>query len=168
MVKPPSGMGILQHLIHSLRSRHQKLGLAESCTGGKLSARIVEQAGVSDNYCGSAVTYSDEAKVEMLGVRRETLRDHGAVSSETAREMAMGTRSKLKCDWAVAITGIAGPTGGTENKPVGTVHFSVSGPGFDSQRKKVFTGTRIEIQEQSVDFALEFLAGAISGAEAKS
>lgn len=147
----------LQSIIEKLRSRKQTVGFAESCTGGLLSATLSAVPGVSDIYLGSIVSYSYQAKVDLLGVSWSLLKDEGAVSEKVARQMAQGLRNQLKCHWSVSITGIAGPTGGTEEKPVGTVWFSVSGPGFEQAERKLFSGSRTDIQKASVDFATTFL-----------
>lgn len=147
----------LQELIKSLRDRKLTVGFAESCTGGALSAFLTEQPGVSDIFLGSVVSYSNEAKVDLLGVRRDTLMQEGAVSEGVARQMARGARDKLKSDCSVAVTGIAGPSGGSAAKPVGTVCFAVCGPGFEEFRNKFFSGSRGQIQQQAVDFAIELL-----------
>lgn len=148
----------LQELIKSLRDQKLTVGFAESCTGGALSAFLTEQPGVSDIFLGSVVSYSNEAKMDLLGVSRDTLMQEGAVSEAVARQMAHGVRRQLKTDWSVAITGIAGPTGGTSGKPVGTVCFAIAGPGFESSRKEFFSGDRKVIQQQSVDCAVSWLA----------
>ena len=148
----------LQELIRSLRDQKLTVGFAESCTGGALSAFLTEQPGISDIFLGSVVSYSNEAKVDLLGVRRDTLMQEGAVSESVARQMAHGVRRQLKTDWSVAITGIAGPTGGTPGKPVGTVCFAIVGPGFEDSRKELFSGDRKAIQQQSVDCAIGWLA----------
>lgn len=147
----------VQALIDRLRTRNQTVSFAESCTGGLLSATLSAVAGVSDIYLGSIVSYSYQAKVDLLGVSWNVLRVEGAVSDRVARQMARGAREKLKSDWSVSITGIAGPTGGTPEKPVGTVWFAISGPGFEATERKLFSGGRIEIQKQSADFAVELL-----------
>lgn len=147
----------LQELIRSLRNQKLTVGFAESCTGGALSAFLTEQAGISDIFLGSVVSYSNEAKVDLLGVRRDTLMHEGAVSEAVARQMAQGARKQLKTDWSVAVTGIAGPTGGSSEKPVGTVCFAIAGPGFEESRKEHFLGVRKAIQQRSVDFAVSWL-----------
>ncbi|WP_413943946.1 CinA family protein [Bdellovibrio sp. HCB-162] len=147
----------LQELIRSLRDRKLTVGFAESCTGGALSAFLTEQPGVSDIFLGSVVSYSNEAKVDLLGVRRDTLMQEGAVSEKVARQMAHGVRRQLKTDWSVAITGIAGPTGGTPTKPVGTVCIAIAGPGFEDSRKEFFSGDRKAIQQRSVDYSVRWL-----------
>ncbi len=147
----------LQELIRSLRSRKLTLSFAESCTGGALSAFLTEQAGVSDIFLGSVVSYSNEAKVDLLGVRRDTLMQEGAVSESVARQMACGARRQLKSDWSVALTGIAGPSGGTATKPVGTVCIAIAGPSFEESRKVIFSGNRKAIQQETVDYSVRWL-----------
>ncbi len=147
----------LQILIKSLRNQKLTLGFAESCTGGALSAFLTEQAGVSDIYLGSVVSYSNEAKVDLLGVRRDTLMQEGAVSELVALQMAQGLRRQLKTDWSIAVTGIAGPSGGTPQKPVGTVWIAICGPGFEEAKKQLFAGDRKAIQSATVDFSISWL-----------
>jgi nicotinamide-nucleotide amidase len=148
----------LQELLNLLRARKLTIGFAESCTGGLLSATLTALSGVSDVYMGSIVSYSNAAKMDVLGVDPEALKKEGAVSETVARQMAQGTRKQLKVDVSVAITGIAGPTGGTPDKPVGTVCFAVGGPGLaESSIRKHFSGGRNEVQEASVRFAIEYL-----------
>ena len=147
----------LQELIRSLRDQKLTVGFAESCTGGALSAFVTEQPGVSDIFLGSVVSYSNEAKVDLLGVRRDTLMQEGAVSESVARQMAHGVRRQLKTDWSVAITGIAGPSGGTPTKPVGTVCIAIAGPDFEDSRKELFSGDRKGIQQASVDYSVNWL-----------
>lgn len=108
------------------RARALTLTTAESCTGGLIAACFTEVAGASDVFERGYVTYSNSAKEELLSVGRETLAHFGAVSAETALEMAIGAREKAKSDIAIAVTGIAGPDGGTEAKPVGLVHIAVA------------------------------------------
>jgi len=147
----------LQDFIRSLRDQKLTVSFAESCTGGALSAFLTEQAGVSDLFMGSVVSYSNEAKEDLLGVRRDTLMQEGAVSESVARQMAHGVRRQLKTEWSVAITGIAGPSGGSPDKPVGTVCFAVAGPSFEDSRKEFFSGNRKAIQQASVDYAVSWL-----------
>lgn len=149
-------------VIERLRSLNQTLGFAESCTGGLASATLSSVAGVSDIFLGSVVSYSNQIKESLLQVSAGTLKNEGAVSEQTALQMAHGLRNQLKCHWSVAITGIAGPTGGTPEKPVGTVWFAVVGPGFEASQRKLFTGTRVEIQTQATQFAFEFLFQSLS------
>jgi PncC family amidohydrolase len=149
---------LLQEVLRLLRSRKLTIGFAESCTGGLLTATMTAAAGVSDVFMGSVVTYSNAAKVDVLGVSESALKAEGAVSELVAREMAQGTRRQMKVDVAIAITGIAGPSGGTPDKPVGTVCFAMSGPGIaEASVRKQFSGTRNEVQDASVRFAMEYL-----------
>ena len=149
---------LLQELLTLLRSRKLTIGFAESCTGGLLSASFTALSGVSDVFSGAVVSYSNGVKIEVLGVAESTLKKEGAVSEGVARQMAQGARKKLKVDVSVAITGIAGPTGGTPDKPVGTVCFASAGPGLaESSTQKHFSGGRKEVQEASVQFAVEYL-----------
>jgi nicotinamide-nucleotide amidase len=151
----------LQSLIEKLRLQKQTVGFAESCTGGLLSASLSAVPGVSDIYLGAIVSYSYQAKVDLLGVSWNVLKAEGAVSEKIARQMAQGVRNQLKSYWSVAITGIAGPTGGTPDKPVGTVWFAAAGPGFETAVKKLFSGDREKVQQQSVEFAIEMLLDAM-------
>lgn len=147
----------LQSVIEKLRSRKQTVGFGESCTGGLLSATLAAIPGVSDIFLGSVVSYAYEAKVDLLHVSWDVLKAEGAVSEKVAQQMAQGVRTQLKCHWSVAITGIAGPTGGSPEKPVGTVWFAVNGPGFETAVKKLFSGRRTDIQQAAVEFAIELL-----------
>lgn len=141
----------------SLRARRQTVGLAESCTGGSASALLAEQPGISDVLKGSIVAYSNEIKERVLGVPRELLDWHGAVSREVALAMAEGAVRKLGCDWSLAITGIAGPTGATPDKPVGTVHFGVAGPDGLRHHHRVFRWERTRIQRAAAFVGLNWL-----------
>ncbi len=130
---------LVQQVIQTLLKSRQTLSFAESCTGGMLSARIAEVPGVSAIYKGSVVSYSNEAKVEILGVGQSSLQLQGAVSQVVAQEMAQGVRHRFHTDWGVSITGIAGPTGGSKEKPVGTVWIAVSGASFANGMDGKFT-----------------------------
>lgn len=141
----------------------QTLGLAESCTGGLISGMIAERPGVSSFFVGSVVSYSSAVKSSILGVKNSSIQCHGEVSVPVALEMARGAREKLKTHWAVSVTGIAGPTGGTDEKPVGTVCFAVVGPGFEESMIQHFKNeSRSEIQLESARFAIEFLWDSIN------
>ena len=147
----------LDMLLKELRRRQLTLGFGESCTGGLLSGTLARIPGVSDLFMGSLVTYSYAAKVDLLGVSWETLQSFGAVSEEVVREMSQGVCHRLKVGCSIAITGIAGPSGGTPEKPVGTVWFAVKGPDFEVAEKQVFQGERQAIQDLSVEFGLDLL-----------
>ena len=138
-----------------LGANGQKLATAESCTGGWVAQCLTAIAGSSDWFERGFVTYSNEAKQEMLGVARETLDRHGAVSVATAQAMAQGALRRSRADGSVAITGIAGPTGGSPDKPVGTVCFGWAGPdGFTTTELCHLAGSRAEVRAQSVAYAL--------------
>lgn len=145
-------------LSKKLKSREWKITTVESCTGGGLAYALTEISGSSEWFERGFVTYSNLAKQEMVGVSLATLNSFGAVSAETAREMAEGALRFSQAQISVAITGIAGPTGGTPDKPIGTVHFAWAGINFETIVKKVLlTGTRTDIREKSIEIALEGL-----------
>jgi len=117
---------MLTTIANLLRKTNQTLCTAESCTGGYIAHLITSISGSSDYFVGGVVAYSDEVKENILGVKTETLKKHGAVSEQTVTEMAIGALTKFKTDYAIAVTGIAGPTGGTADKPVGTVWIAIA------------------------------------------
>ena len=147
--------------------RDWTIGTAESCTGGLLSAMIAREPGVSSFFRGSIVSYSRAIKVNVLKVPNSLIAVVGEVSVPVALEMARGARKVLECDWTISATGIAGPTGGTKEKPVGAVCFAVVGPGFESAVQKQFhskaplSEMRQDIQRQASLFAFEFLLSAM-------
>ncbi|TAH72159.1 MAG: competence/damage-inducible protein A [Anaerolineaceae bacterium] len=152
----------LEEAVVRLLIKHNlTLVTAESCTGGLLSGRIVNVAGASDTFKEGFITYSNQAKIKYLEVNPDILKTHGAVSEETAREMAIGAVKASGCDVSIAVTGIAGPGGGTEEKPVGLVYISchISGKTFISQRH--FKGSREKIREHSVVAALDLIRRSI-------
>lgn len=128
--------------VEFLRAKGLTLAFAESCTGGLVAKRVTDVAGCSDVFMGSCVTYANEAKMRVLGVKAETLEKYGAVSAETAREMAKGARERIGSDVAVSLTGIAGPGGGTEEKPVGTVYLAISTKNGEEVRKLSLSSMR--------------------------
>jgi nicotinamide-nucleotide amidase len=146
-----------------LVSRGQTLALAESCTGGKISARIVTNAGVSTYYLGSVIAYANSIKEDVLGVSPNLLRAVGAVSAPVALDMARGAQALTGATWTLSVTGIAGPTGGTDDKPVGTVWFGLVGPGIERAEHKLFQGARAQIQEDAVTYGLEILNKTLKG-----
>ena len=133
------------------------LALAESCTSGLMSAEIGELAGASQYFLGSIVTYSNEAKVRELGVSENIIQTEGAVSAIAAETMAQNCRSKFSADYACAITGVAGPSGGTPEKPVGTVFVAVASENSCVVKKYLFNGDRPKIQQQAALNALNQL-----------
>lgn len=134
------------------------LTTAESCTGGLVAERLTRVPGSSAYFLGGVVSYTNELKARLLGVPEETLAEHGAVSEPVARAMAMGVRSRLGSDYGIGITGIAGPDGGSEAKPVGTVHVALAGPGDEVAHRRVrFPGGRGRVRQQTSQLALELV-----------
>lgn len=146
-----------QAVTELLNDRGLTVTCAESCTGGLLSGRLINVSGVSGVYKAGFVTYSNEAKHELIGVRKSTLRKYGAVSPQTAGEMALGAAKAARSDVAVAVTGIAGPDGGTPEKPVGLVYIGCSVKGDVCVKKYQFSGSRSKIRESTVAAALTLL-----------
>lgn len=146
-------------LVTKLRTSSQQLALAESCTGGLLAAKIVEQAGASDIFGFGVVSYSNEAKEKLLNVRADLINEHGAVSAQVAAAMAQGALQRSGADLALSITGIAGPSGGTDAKPVGLVYFGLAGqrPRAYAERKIFANRGRNYIQQQAILYALRWL-----------
>ena len=130
---------------------------AESCTGGLIAAMLTDVPGSSAYYLGGYVTYSNESKSELLGVPAATILQHGAVSDETARAMAEGVRARFQCDWGIGVTGIAGPGGGTPEKPVGTVNLAIAGRGSIWSRRLSLFGDRSAIRLSTARIALDQL-----------
>ncbi|MEP6994994.1 MAG: competence/damage-inducible protein A [Acidobacteriota bacterium] len=150
-----------------LREAGQKIALAESCTGGLASSMLTEIPGSSDYFLGAVVSYADAAKEDLLGVGPETLRAHGAVSEEAAKEMALGARERFDADLALSITGIAGPAGGSPEKPVGTVFFALAGrDGGVRASQRLFVGDRAVVRRAACLHAFEMLRRRLSGATA--
>ncbi len=156
-------LNIRHDVVNLLSLKNWTVGFAESCTGGLISSQLTELAGVSKVYKGSVVSYSNQVKADVLGVSEKELQDHGAVSSEVAIKMAKGAKSVLKTNVALSVTGIAGPGGGSLEKPVGLVFIAVVGPDFEKVERHVFTSSngdqlsRHEIQLESSKKAWELL-----------
>jgi nicotinamide-nucleotide amidase len=149
-----------------MRERKLTLALAESCTGGLVAARLTEMAGASEFFERGYVTYSDRAKMDLLGVDARLIERAGAVSEEVARAMAEGARRAAGVDVALAITGIAGPGGGTPDKPVGLVFLAMAGKLGDRVRKAHFPGERERVRHQACQATLEMLRRALLGLSA--
>lgn len=140
-----------------LRSQGQSLSVAESCTGGMLGGAVTSVAGSSDVFEGGGITYSNNLKKRLLDVDVSTLEQHGAVSAPVAREMAQGAVENFESSCAVGVTGIAGPSGGTPEKPVGLVHFGFWFPETLRHERRTFEGDRETVRFQSVKFAIKIL-----------
>jgi competence/damage-inducible protein CinA-like protein len=163
------GETIDEQVAKLLRDQGLKLGLAESCSGGMLAARITNPPGASDYFMGSVVSYSYAAKEELLGVPKDLLERHGAVSPEVAEAMAMGALERFGADVAVSITGVAGPTGGTEEKPVGYVCFNARlADGTAIARDPVIPGDRHDIRERSALVAMHLLRNLLGAGDEAS
>jgi nicotinamide-nucleotide amidase len=153
-----------------LRASDATVATAESCTGGLIGSYLTDVPGSSDYFDRTLATYSYESKMDLVGVARETLDEHGAVSEPVARQMARGVRDTAGTTWGVSTTGIAGPDGGSADKPVGTVFIGVAYRGewgtqdsFARVRRHEFDGTRTEVKEQIARQALEDLLTAVEG-----
>ncbi len=151
--------GTAEKLLYLCRTRGLMIATAESCTGGMITAALTDIAGSSDVVDRGFITYSNQAKADMLGVPKVTIAEFGAVSEEVARAMACGAVIRSRADIAVAVTGIAGPGGGSVNKPVGLVHLAAaSKSGLVLQKECMFANqTREEVRTQTVAAAFEIL-----------
>ena len=147
----------LQNLASNLATQNLKVTCAESCTGGLLAANLTSLPGSSAWFDMGFVTYSNEAKQQMLNVNPSTLAHYGAVSEEVVREMALGALISSKADYALSISGIAGPTGGSEEKPVGLVWFGLASKKRIWAESKIFNGDRDQIRAQAVQHAVQLL-----------
>ena len=144
----------MNELFVLLRKRKLTVSTAESCTGGMIASTITNVSGASEFFGTGVVTYSNEAKIKLINVKPETLEKFGAVSEQTVIEMAEGVLKLSEADVSVAVTGIAGPTGGTAEKPVGLVYIGVSGKHGTVTFKNIFYGNREQVRKQTVDKAL--------------
>jgi PncC family amidohydrolase len=154
----------LSSIASALIERNQTLATAESCTGGLVGGALTRLPGSSAWYRGGIVAYSNSLKACLLDVPPGILASHGAVSPETARAMAEGARRTCKADWAVSLTGIAGPDGGTPEKPVGLVFMAVAGPGQTQLFEHRFSGNRHHVRAAAVTAILEHLLDTIGSA----
>lgn len=145
-----------------LVSKKLTIATAESCTGGLLSGRLINYPGISSSFLEGVVTYSNEAKMKYLGVRKETLDRVGAVSEETAEEMALGIAKAAGTDIGISVTGIAGPGGGTEEKPVGLVYVGLCIRGTVKVKKLNLTGDRQSVRNKTVITALDWVRSEIN------
>ena len=150
-------MTVAEKLVEILRAQGLVCATAESCTGGGIGSAITSVPGSSEVYAGGVVSYSNAVKHDVLGVSQESLDRHGAVSPEVAGEMAEGARRLLKADLAVSVTGIAGPGGGSAEKPVGLVWFGLASARGTRTEKAIFAGDRARVREQAVLHALGML-----------
>lgn len=150
-------MNVAENLVALLKARGLTCATAESCTGGGVGSAITAVSGSSAVFAGGVISYSNEVKRDVLGVSADILQNVGAVSSETAAQMAEGARRLLKTDLAVSLTGIAGPDGGSEEKPVGLVWFGLATKDGVRTEKCIFRGDRAQVRAQAVTHALGML-----------
>ena len=144
-----------------LKESNARVSFAESLTGGRIAAALIENSGASAVIDESYVTYAPESKIRLLGVKRETVEEKGVVSAECAREMAEGVRKISAADWGVSATGLAGPDGGTEETPVGTVFIGIASARGAHSHECHFAGDRESVRLQAVTRAFELLCEAI-------
>ena len=149
----------------ALRERGLTMALAESCTGGLAGSLVTAESGSSAWFLGGLMTYANEAKRDLCGVPEALIAEHGAVSAPVAAALARGVRERLRADWAASITGVAGPNGGSDAKPVGTVYIGVSGPGFESVRRFKYPGERAIVRDRAAKTALVLLRLAVAERE---
>ncbi|MDR2860457.1 MAG: competence/damage-inducible protein A [Elusimicrobiota bacterium] len=140
-----------------LKEKNKTLSLAESCTGGMIAQKITDISGSSAYFMGSAITYSNDSKIKLLGVKEETLKNFGAVSAQTAEEMAQGALKLYSADFALSVTGIAGPDGGSKEKPVGLVYIGIASKKAVKSYEYNFIGNRHDIRERTANTALNLL-----------
>jgi nicotinamide-nucleotide amidase len=151
-------LALAERVLEACRGRGRLVGTAESCTGGLVAAALTAIAGSSDVVERGFVTYSNEAKIELIGVPAETIAAHGAVSAQTAAAMAKGVLARAPVDLAVSVTGVAGPGGGTPQKPVGLVYLGVATKdGTARVERRVFPGDRTAVRQAAMIEALELL-----------
>lgn len=156
-----SNIPVEERVGHILRKMGKTIALAESCTGGLVGHLITQVPGSSDYLRGGVIAYSNDAKVQLLGVRRETLDQFGAVSEETAIEMAQGARKLFTADYAIAVTGIAGPSSDDSEKPVGLTWIATSSEATTQTESHQWHGDRGENKEQSAEAALRLVLATI-------
>ena len=144
-------------IARKLMKKRLTLAVAESCTGGLLSSTLTDVPGSSKWFKGGVVAYTNEVKISILGVKTATLKKYGAVSEETAFELAKGVRKKLKTNIGVSVTGLAGPSGGTKETPVGTVFIGIDDGKETLVKKLKLAGSRIKIKKDAVGLAIKML-----------
>lgn len=155
-------LALEKRVVEELKKYDLTLVTAESCTGGMIGARIANVPGASEVFYGGFITYSNEMKQKIIKVSKKTLKKHGAVSKQTAKEMAKGAAKQGNAKIAVSVTGIAGPDGGTPEKPVGLVYIGCYIHGKVKVKKCNFSGDRQKIREQTVEMALQIIEKSIS------
>lgn len=150
-------------LVELLKNKNYSISFAESCTCGLLASKIGNVPGASDVFNESYVTYANLSKIKILGVREETLETYGAVSCQTALEMSKGVKNISNSDIGIGITGIAGPGGGTNEKPVGLVYISVCTPTEHAYERYIFDGDRYNVRNSAANKAIEIVINLLKG-----
>jgi nicotinamide-nucleotide amidase len=151
-----------EHVLELLRGRGLRLAVAESCTAGLVAARLADIPGSSDVLLGGVIAYADDVKRELLGVPAGLLAEHGAVSAEVAEAMAQGARAATGAEVGIAVTGVAGPGGGSERKPVGLVYLHVSAPDVERGQEQHLIGDRAQVREWATVAALQLVRTTLS------
>lgn len=152
---------IQETVVELLIQNKMKLATAESCTGGLIAQKITSVTGASECFDCGVVTYSNEQKYKLLGVSKDLLEKFGAVSEQTAIEMCKGVKTLANADFGISVTGIAGPGGGTAEKPVGTVWIGICGENFHKAERFLFDGDRQQVRESTAEMALKMVEDAI-------
>ena len=148
---------LLNKISDKLKKQHLSVATAESCTGGFLAHMLTNISGSSEYFDRGVVSYSNKAKIDLLGVPEKTLQEYGAVSEQTAKVMAIGIKERSNVDIGISTTGIAGPTGGTKEKPVGLVYMGIASSKNVNVKKFIFSGDRLQNKESTCNAALEML-----------
>ena len=159
-------IGVEASIGRAAATRGLTIAAAESCTGGLIGHRLTNHPGSSAYFTGGIIAYANEAKERLLSVRHETLMAHGAVSAETALEMATGVRTLLATSIGLSVTGIAGPAGGSDDKPVGLTFVALCGPEVQTVERHLFGGDREQNKESAADAALQLLLRCLGELEA--
>jgi nicotinamide-nucleotide amidase len=158
------GNGEMEEVVgQRLLEKGMTISTAESCTGGQIGHRLTNVAGSSEYFLGGVVAYSNLSKMDLLGVREDTLKRYGAVSGPVAKEMAKGVRSRFGTDLGISVTGVAGPTGGSPQKPVGTVHVGLAHGAHVTSGQYRFWGSRVQVKQQSATMALDWIRRYLNG-----
>ena len=152
-----------EHVVKLYKEKGSTFGFAESLTGGMISSEIVGVPGASEVFSGSVVCYTNDVKINVLGVSKSIIDVHTEVSAECAEAMAEGLCKVIGCDYSVAVTGIAGPTGELPGKPVGTVYFGYRANGKNGSFRRNFTGSRLDVRRMTAQCALETLINVAEG-----
>ena len=153
---------LLNTVSNKLKKKNLSIATAESCTGGLLAHLLTNISGSSEYFERGVITYSNISKIELLGIPKETIKDYGAVSEETARAMAIGIKERSNVDIGISTTGIAGPTGGTKEKPVGLVYIGIATSKNTRVKQFIFSEKRAQNKERTCNEALKFLLDAIT------